>query len=83
MKLSRTSNIKMNIQPVEQVSNYIALQPLFRAMDKANDSLPKNSLPTNTEGTIQENAHSLPQVTIYNAHGIINKQPPNSLIAYV
>ena len=73
----------MNIQPVEQVSNYIALQPLFRAMDKANDSLPKNSLPTNTEGTIQENAHSLPQVTIYNAHGIINKQPPNSLIAYV
>ena len=73
----------MNIQSVEQVSNYIALQPLMKAMDKANDNTPKNALPSNTEGTIQENTHSLPQVTIYNAHGIINKQPPNSLLAYV
>ena len=72
----------MNIQPVEQVSDYIALQPLLRAMDKGNDQLPKNSLPSNTQGTIQENAHPLPPVTLYNAHGIIVKQPPNSLIAY-
>ena len=41
------------------------------------------TLPTNTEGTIQENnSHLLPPVTLYNSHGILKKTNPNSLIGY-
>jgi cytochrome bd-type quinol oxidase subunit 1 len=67
------------------VSNYLELQPVMHAMKAANDHSPKNSLPSDTEGTIQQNADAqkLPKVTIYNAHGIIvNNKNLNSLIAY-
>ena len=72
----------MNIEPVEQVSHYVALQPLFRAMNKANDNLPKSSFPTENLGTVISNAHVLPPVTLYNSHGILEKTNPNSLIGY-
>lgn len=67
-----------------QVSDSIAIQPLIAAMQTSNNKLPKNSLPINTEGTIQENAEkaAVPEVTLYNAHGIVNRNKPNALIAY-
>ena len=70
--------------PVTQVSDSIAIQPLIAAMQSNNDRLPSNSLPVNTEGTIQENAEkaATPEVTLYNAHGIVNRNKPNALIAY-
>lgn len=46
------------------------------------DQLPKDALPVDTQGTIQENAHLMPPVTLYNAHGILTKSNPNSLVAY-
>jgi hypothetical protein len=69
-------------EPVQKVSNYLELQPLMASLKAGSDNLPKTSLPTETEGTIQSNAHLLPKVTLYNAHGILIKTNPNSLIGY-
>lgn len=70
------------MQTVTSVNQYETLQPLIASMKASNDHLPKNTLPVDIHGTIQENAHSLPAVTLYNAHGILEKTHPNSLIAY-
>lgn len=70
------------INPVTKTSNYVELQPLMFSLKSSNDKLPKNSLPQNNLGTIQENTHLLPPVTLYNAHGILEKTNPNSLIGY-
>jgi len=73
------------MQPVSLVSSvneYVDIAPLFKAMKTQTDHLPKNSLPTETLGTVQENTHSIPQVTLYNAHGILDKKNPNTLIGY-
>ena len=69
-----------SIQPVEP----IAIQPLLASMKNHNDQQPKNSLPINTEGSIQDNAEkaAMPNVTLYNAHGILTRNKPNTLIAY-
>lgn len=59
------------------------ITPLLEAMGLANDKRPKNSLPSDTNGTVQENADqaATPSVTLYNAHGILVNGNPNSLIA--
>ena len=69
---------------VSQVSDSVAIQPLIAAMQSNNNRLPSNSLPVNTEGTIQENAEkaATPEVTLYNAYGVVNRNKPNALIAY-
>lgn len=66
------------------VSNYIQLPPIMAAMKAKNDRMPNNVLPIDTNGTVQQNAEEmkLPKVTLYNAHGILIKTNPNSLIAY-
>jgi hypothetical protein len=70
--------------PATSVSNYLELKPIMAAMKSGNDHMPKNTLPSDTNGTIQENAEEkkLPKVTLYNAHGILTKTDPNSLIGY-
>jgi hypothetical protein len=70
------------MQPVSSINQYENLQPLMAAMKSQTDHLPKNGSPIDDLGTIQENVHSLPSVTLYNAHGILSKDKPNSLIAY-
>jgi hypothetical protein len=70
------------MQSVTSISSYQTLQPLIAAMKTQTDKLPKTSLPTETEGTIQENTRSLPQVTLYNAHGILDSKSPNTLLGY-
>lgn len=75
----------MSIEPiasVTQVSSFIQLKPLMNAMETSNDQLPKNSLPVDSEGTIQSHTTSIPEVTLYNAHGIVRKNNPNSLIGH-
>jgi len=76
----------MNIViPVSKVSNYIELSPLIAAMHASNNHFASNSLPTNTEGTVQQNAEQQahPKMSLYNSHGIlVNNKDPNSLIAY-
>lgn len=73
----------MTIQPLETITS-VAVTPLMQAMHAGNDQLPSNSLPTNTQGTVQENAEkqAKPAVTLYNAHGILTKDKPNTLLAY-
>lgn len=76
----------MQLAPITQtnpqVSNYNATMPLIAFLKQSNDSTPKTSLPTEVPGTLQENTRPLPQVTLYNAHGIVNPKTPNSLIGY-
>lgn len=74
----------INTEYKSQVSEYTALKPLIAAMQSGNDRNPSNSLPSNTNGTIQENAdkESKPSVTVYNAHGILKSSNPNSLLGY-
>lgn len=69
-------------EPTRQTSSYLELTPVMEAMRSSNDKRPKNSLPQNTEGTIQSNAKSIPEVTLYNAHGVLRKTNPNSLLGY-
>ena len=72
----------MNIEPPQRVANYMELQPVVSAMKANNDKMPKNSLPEDTNGTIQSHAVSIPPVTLYNAHGLLSKTNANSLIGY-
>jgi hypothetical protein len=69
-------------QPVTQTSSYFAVQPILAAMKANNDKTPDNSLPIDTQGTIQSNAPNIAPVTLYNAHGVLTKTNPNSLIGY-
>jgi hypothetical protein len=70
-------------QPVKQTAEYLQLAPIMEAIRANNDKRPSNSLPVNTNGTIQQNnGESIPPVTLYNAHGIVRKENPNSLVAY-
>lgn len=69
------------IEPVKAVSSYIELAPIIEAMRSSNDRRPKNSLPINTEGTVQSNNDKVyKDVTLYNAHGVLSKKNPNSLL---
>lgn len=69
-------------EPVKQTASYIQIAPVMEAIRLANDKRPKSSFPSETEGTVQENAKNIPPVTLYNAHGIVRKENPNSLIGY-
>lgn len=55
------------------------LRILLQSMDK----LPKNSFPKDSNGSIQESFGTIPQPTIYNAHGIVTPNNPNTLLARV
>jgi hypothetical protein len=70
------------VQPVKQVSEYLQLAPVMEAIRTNNDRRPSNSLPIDTQGTIQQNAQAVPPVTLYNAHGILSKTAPNTLLGY-
>jgi hypothetical protein len=72
------------MQPISSINQPEIIQPLLASMRTQNDHLPKNDLPVDDLGTIQQNAETAakPKLTLYNAHGIINKEKPNSLLAY-
>lgn len=72
----------MPLNAIEPTTPSFHIAPVMQAMLAQNDQLPNTGLPTETEGTVQENAHLLPEVTLYNAHGILTKSKPNTLIAY-
>jgi hypothetical protein len=70
----------MQIQQVK-VASYIELAPIIEAMRTNNDRRPKNALPIDTHGTPQSNNEKVyPELTLYNSHGILNKEKPNSLL---
>jgi hypothetical protein len=73
----------MTVQAINSVSNYIQLPPIMQSMRTNNDKRPKNSLPIDTHGTVQSNNDdAIPQITLYNAHGILKNPNPNALIGY-
>jgi hypothetical protein len=69
-------------EPVTQIADYLQVTPVMESMRSANDKRPNNTLPIDTQGTIQENAQNIPAVTLYNSHGILKKTNPNSLLGY-
>lgn len=76
-------NLAPTVTSVKQVSSYVQLKPLIKAIVETNDNLPKTSLPTETPGTIQNNTTLLPPVTLYTQHGKIAKSTePGNLIAH-
>lgn len=66
--------LSMQVSPLNSI-----LQALLQSMDH----MPKNSLPIQTNGTVQQNFGTIPAPTLYNAHGIVTPQSPNTLIAKV
>jgi len=71
------------IQPVKQTASYLQLTPIIEAIRTSNDKRPSNSLPVDTNGTVQQNnGKTLPSVSLYNARGIVRKENPNSLLGY-
>lgn len=76
-------NSVVPISTVRQVSNYVAMQPLIAAIVDVNDNLPKTSLPTESPGSVQQNTHLLPAVSIYDNYGrLVKSQDKGNLIAY-
>jgi hypothetical protein len=69
-------------EPVKQTASYLQLAPILEAIRANNDRRPSNSLPIDTQGTSQQNAEAVPPVTLYNAHGVLSKTNPNSLLGY-
>jgi len=74
----------INPTPKVQTAEYLTIQPILAAMKASNDQLPKNDLPVDTNGTIQQNAEAAahPKLTIYNAHGIITSDKPNTILVH-
>ena len=66
--------LSMQVSPLNSI-----LQALMQSMDH----MPKSSLPIETNGTVQQNFGNVPTPTLYNAHGIVTPQNPNTLIAKV
>lgn len=72
------------ISQSSQVSSYVALMPLMASLKTSFNTLMKSVFPIDTEGPIISNQlHSVKSPTIYNSHGIVTPDNPNSLIAYV
>lgn len=63
--------------------NNIQSQSILNILLNSMDHMPKNTLPIDTQGTVQQNFSSQPTPTIYNAHGIVTPNSPNTLIAKV
>lgn len=74
--------MSISLNAIQPITPSIQPTPLIQSMLEHNDQLPKDALPRDTQGTVQENTHLMPAVTLYNAHGILTKSNPNSLIAY-
>jgi hypothetical protein len=71
----------MPLNSIEAIQPSYQITPIMQALLANNDTLPNTGLPAETEGTIQENVPSaVPEVTLYNAHGILNKTKPNALL---
>ena len=59
----------------------IYMTPILAALKQANTIIENPTNPIQSYGTIQENFGSSPKPTIYNAHGIVTPNSPNTLIA--
>jgi hypothetical protein len=72
----------MHLQPINQVSSYVQLAPLIGGIRKSTDKLPKNSLPTISNGTLLENAKKAFKNVTYDSYGRMNIIPRSVFLAY-
>lgn len=73
----------MTITPINN-NQSIYLTPIAQAIIQSETTInTHNSTPVQSFGTIQENQHLLPKTTIYNSHGVVTPNTPNSFIAYI
>lgn len=70
----------MHLQPISQVSNYVQLAPLIGGIRTSTDNLPKNNLPSISNGTVQENAKKAIKNVIYDSYGRMTIIPKTSLL---
>jgi hypothetical protein len=61
----------------------IYLRPILETLKAANTVIDKPTNPVDSYGSIQENFGTTKSPTIYNAHGIVTPENPNTLIAKV
>lgn len=61
----------------------IYLRPILETLKEANTVIDNPTNIIDSYGTIQENFGSIKPTTIYNAHGIVTPENPNTLIAKV
>jgi hypothetical protein len=61
----------------------IYMRPILETLKAANTLIEKPKNPIDSYGTIQENFGKQTPTTIYNAHGIVTPNSPNTLIAKV
>lgn len=63
----------MSLNAIDPIPATIQVTPLLATMLAHNDQRPKNNLPTDTQGTIQENAKPMPEVTLYT--DLVSRKP--------
>jgi hypothetical protein len=68
---------------VASITNTPIIQPILQTLLQYMGKIPKTGFPTETFGTVQQTFGTIKSPTIYNAHGIVTPNNPNSLIAYV
>lgn len=71
-----------SIAPISNVTPKSGLNPLIKTIIESNDSLPANTLPIDTNGTVVENAKKSVNDVIYNNYGKILKDYQRNLIGY-
>lgn len=71
-----------SIAPVNSVTPSSAITPLIKTIIDSNDSLPKNTLPIDSNGTFLQNAQKSVNDVIYNNYGKILKDYQKNLIGY-
>jgi hypothetical protein len=70
------------ISPINTVAGHSMLQPLMEALKINNNLKPANSLPINTNGTLQQNAKKSIHDVIYDSYGRIRITPEKILLGY-
>lgn len=71
-----------SIAPVNSVTPSSGITPLIKTIIDSNDSLPKNTLPIDSNGTVLQNAQKSVNDVIYNNYGKILKDYQKNLIGY-
>lgn len=72
-----------SIAPIQNVTQHSGVTPpLVKAIIESNDSLPKNNLPIDTNGTLVQNAKKSINDVVYNNYGKILKDYQKNLIGY-
>lgn len=70
------------VSPINTVAGHSMLQPLMEALKINNNLKPANSLPINTNGTLQQNAKKSINDVTYDSYGRIRITPAKVLLGY-